>query len=635
MSMFDMVHKYKIVLQSVLGLIIVSFAFWGVGSYRTAFDDSDVVADVGGIQISRQEFARALEQQRERLSAALGRSIDPSALDTPTMRRELLDGMITQRVLALYAAKRNMRVSDEQLREAIAGIPAFQEGGKFSIEQYRRLLRAQNLGEAQFENNMRSDLVIQQLSAGLADTAFISKAVARRFAEAREQQREVSQFTLSPEQFRDQVKIAPEAVETYYKDHPREFETPEQMRVEYVVLNREELAKRESVSPDEVKAIYEQNYAARHKEREAARTKIEQLLGEARKNPDRFAALAKEHSQDPGSAPQGGDLGYFGRGAMVKPFEDAAFGLKAGEISPVVESDFGYHIIKLTGIRKGEGGAEERSASHILINAPQDAKSLEEARPEIESQIKGQRVAKAFAEAAESFSNTAYEQPDSLEPLVKKFQLKVQQSGWLTRQPDPDGKGPLDGARARAALFTDDVIRNKRNAEVVEVAPGELVAARMVEHKPAAMRPLDAVREEIVKLLTEKEARELARQAGEAMLADLRAGKPASVKWSAPKPVSRVEPGDLDALAIAAVFRVDAAKVPAYAGLGAGSKGYTLFRISGVTEPRSLDEQALAESQFGLGRQEAREDLQDFLAGVRARTDIEINPANVQLQPAN
>lgn len=630
--MFDLVHKYKIVLQIILGMIVVSFAFWGVGSYRTAFDDSDVVADVGGVKISRQEFARALEQQRERLAQALGRGIDPAALDTPAMRRELLDGMITQRVLALYAAKQNMRVSDEQLREAIAGIPAFQENGKFSIEQYRRLLRAQNLGEAQFEQDMRSDLVMQQLSAGVADTAFVAKAVARGFAEAREQRREISQHTLSPDQYRGKVKVTPEAIEAYYKEHPREFETPEQMRVEYVVLSREELARRERVSPDEVKAVYEQNYAARHTEREAARAKVESILAEARKNPDRFAELAKEHSQDPGSAPQGGDLGYFGRGAMVKPFEDAAFKLKEGELSPVVESDFGYHIIKLTGIRKGDGGAEERSASHILINAPQDAKSFEEARPEIEEQIKQQRIAKAFAEAAESFSNTAYEQPDSLEPLAKKFGLNLQKSDWLTRQPDPEGKGPLDGARLRAAIFTDDVIRNKRNSEAVEVAPGKLVAARLLEHRPAAMRPLDAVRGEITALLADKEARELAQKAGEAMLAELRAGKPANVKWSAPKTVSRAEPGDLDAWALAAVFRADVAKLPAYAGLGTGAKGYTLFRISSVAEPRGLDEQALAASQFGLARQEAREDLQDFVAGVRERTKVEVNPVGIEKQ---
>lgn len=631
--MFDLVHKHKIFLIAILAMIVVSFAFFGVQSYVTGFDSSRVVAEVGGITIGQQEFARATAQQRERLAAALGRGVDPASLDTPAMRRELLDGMISQRVLALFAARQNLRVGDEQLRDAIAGIPAFHEGGKFSMEQYRALLRAQNLSEAQFEQDMRSDLLMQQISSGVSDSAFVAKSVARRLAEAREQKREVSQFTLSPNEFRSQVKLAPDAVEAYYKASPKQFESPEQLRVEYVLLSRDLLAERETVNPAEIKAIYEQTFASRYKEREAARAKAAEILAEVRKNPDRFAELAKQHSQDTGSAPQGGDLGYFGRGAMVKPFEDAAFELKDGEIGPVVESEFGYHIIKMTGTRKGEGGAEERSASHILINAPQGAKSFEDAKPEIEAQIKRQRLAKKFAESAESFSNIAYEQPDTLKPLADKFKLEVQTSDWLTRRPG-EGKGPLDSPRARAALFTEDVIKNKRNSEAVEAAPGVLMAARIVDYKPAAMRPLDAVRGEIVQLLTDDAAQALAQKSGEAMLAELLAGKSADVKWSAPRTVSREDRNALDARSLAAVFRVDTAKLPAYTGVGFGRNGYAIFRISGVTDSRGLDDQKLAASQFGLARQEAREDFQSFVAGLRARTKIEINPASLeQRQP--
>jgi peptidyl-prolyl cis-trans isomerase D len=627
--MFDLVHKHKLILQSFLGLIALSFALWGVQSYRGAFSSSDTVADVGGIRISQHEFGRELEQQRERLMAMLGKSFDATAFDTVQMRRELLEGMISQRVLAVFASRYNMAVNDQQLREAIAGVPAFHENGKFSIDRYRSLLRAQNLTEAQFEHGLRGDLVMQQVSAGIADSAFAPRAVARYLAAARAQTRTISEQVYAPEQFRGQVKLAADAVEAYYKANPKAFEAPEQVRAEFVVLSRDAMAEREKVSADDVRAHYEQTMAPRFKQRAEARRKIEEILAEAKKNPERFAELAKANSQDPGSAREGGSLGYFARGSMVKPFEDAAFKLKPGEISPVVETEFGFHIIRLNAVRKGEGGAEERSASHILITAPKDAKDFDAARGEIEAELRRQRMLKKFPESAEAFSNMAYEQPDSLQPLAERFGLKIERSGWLTRQGE-EGAGPLENARLRAQLFTDDAIKNKRNTEAIEVSPGTLVAARIVEHRPAALRPLDEVRAEIGRMLTEREAQRLAREAGEAKLAELRAGKDAGVHWGAsPRTVSREKPGELDRGAQAAVFGADVSKLPAYIGVSLGDKGYALYRISSVTDVTDLDERRLATSQFGLARQEAREDYQSFVAGLRGRTSIKINEQNL------
>jgi peptidyl-prolyl cis-trans isomerase D len=626
--MFDLVHKNKLILQIFLAVIALSFALWGVQSYRGVFDSSDTVADVGGIRITQQEFARELEKQRERLVAMLGRGFDAAAFDTPEMRRELLDNMVAQRVLAVFASRHNMVVGDQQLREAIAGVPAFHEDGKFSLERYRSLLRAQNLTEPQFEQDLRGDLVMAQVSAGIADSAFAPKTVARRLAAARAQTRAISEHVFSTDQYRSQVKLGPDAVEAYYKANPKAFESPEQVRAEYVVLSQTAMAEREKVDDGEVRAYYEQTMAPRFKERAAARRKIDEILAQARKDPGRFAELAKAHSQDPGSAQDGGSLGYFGRGAMVKPFEDAVFKLKQGEISPVVETEFGFHIIRLTGVRKGDGGAEERSASHILITAPKDAKDFDAARPEIEAELKRQRLLKKFPESAESFSNVAYEQPDSLQPLADRFNLKIERTEWLSRAGD-DSTGPLANARLRAALFTDDAIRNKRNTEAVEVSPGMLVAARVVEHRPAALRPLDEVRAEINRMLVEREAEALARQAAEAKLAELRAGKDAGIRWPAPRTVSREKPAELDRGAQAVVFGADVSKLPAYVGVSLGVKGHALYKILSVTEATSLDEQRLSTSQFGLARQEAREDYQSFIGGLRGRTDIQVNEKNL------
>jgi len=626
--MFTLLRKNKIILQLFLGVIALSFALWGVQSYETVFSSSDTVAEVGGIRITQREFARALEQQRERLTAMLGRGYDPAAFDTAEMRRELLDSMISQRVLAVFAARHDMTVGDQQLREAIAGVPAFHEDGKFSLERYRSLLRAQNLTEAQFEYDLRGDLVMQQVTAGVADSAFAPRAVARRLAAARAQTREAAEQIFSPEQFRAQVKLAPDAVAAYYKANPKEFESPEQVRAEFVVLSQAAMAERETVDAGEVRAYYDQTMAPRFRERTEARQRIDGILAEARKNPERFAELAKAHSQDTGSAQEGGALGYFGRGAMVKPFEDAVFRLKQGEISPVVETEFGFHIIRLTGVRKGDRGADERAASHILITAPKDAKAFEAARAEIEAELKRQRLLKKFPESAEAFSNVAYEQPDSLQPLAERFGLKIERSGWLSRESE-QGDDPLANRRLRTALFTEEAIRLKRNTEVVEVSPGTLVAARVAEHKPAALRPFDEVRADIGRMLAEREALALARRAGEEKLAALAAGKDAGIRWPAPRTVSREKPEGLDGGALAAVFGADASKLPAYVGVSLGDRGYALYRISGVNDATDLGDQRLTASQFGLARQRAREDYLSFVAGMRARTDIRINEQNL------
>jgi peptidyl-prolyl cis-trans isomerase D len=624
--MFEIVDKHKRLLQFFLVLIIgPTFLFFGIESYNSSSVSSGEVAEVGGAPITTQEFEQALSQQRNRLRSTFGGNIDPAMFDTPEARKELLDSLIDRRVLLDYTYRRNMVAGDAQIRDFIANYPAFQEDGQFSRARYDALLRAQNLSPAGFEAQLRTDIALEQLTDGLAQSAFVSEAVAQRFAVARAESREISRAVLTAGQFTAQAKVTPEDIETYYKNNPKEFETPEQVRAAYVTLNRDDLAAQEKISPEEVQKQYDARVAPQAKAREEAHAKAEEVLAELRKDPSRFEELARKYSQDSGSAAQGGDLGFFGRGAMVKPFEDAVFKLKPGEISPIVASDFGFHIIQLVEVKPGKDG--ERHARHILFTAPAAEKDPATARKEIEEELKRQAVARKYPEAAENFSNLAYEQPDSLQPLADRFHLKINESaGWLSRTA---GRPPLDNPRLLEALFSTDAINGKQNTEAVEVAPGRLIVARVVEHRPAAMRKLDDVRDDIRKTLVERNAAQLAREAGAQKLKALQAGENAGLGWGEAKSVSRENPAGLDAEALAAVFKADAAKLPAYAGV-AIPDGYAIYRIGKVQTPAQIDPQRARAAAFALAQLNARAQFNGFLEGLRERADIEINDAELQ-----
>jgi peptidyl-prolyl cis-trans isomerase D len=626
--MFDFIGKHKRLLQVLLALLLVPpFAFFGIQTFDWGGSRGGDLADVDGSRITVREFAVAQERQRDQLRSVLGRNFDPAYLDTPEARRELLDSLVAQRVLALYMARNQMVVTDGQVRELIEAQPAFRQDDKFSLANYQAFIRAQGKSEVQFEAELRSDLALRQLASGLLDSAIVARTTARRLTAARAQAREVSESLLPASQFLGQVKLATDAVDAYYRSHPKEFEAPEQVRAEYVELSLDALLAEEAVGPEEVKAAYEASQAPRRREYLEARKKAEALLAEVRKEPARFGEIAKANSQDSGSAAQGGDLGWFGRGAMVKPFEDAVFRLKPNEVSPLVATEFGLHIIQLTGIRKAEGGAgEERRARHILMSAPAEAKDFDAARPEIERDLKRSRVQKRFPELAEAFSNLAYEQPDSLRPLAERFKLKVAATDWISRASAPP---PLGNAKLLAALFSDDAVRNKRNTEAVETEPGRLVVARVLEHKPAAVRPLDEVRGEIAKKLTQDEALRLAREAGAARLKRLESGQDPGVGWSPARTVSREAPGGLDPRAVGPVFRADASKLPAYVGVDLAPAAYAVYRVSKVIEATAIDDAKLRANETGLARQEARETYDAFVASLRSRAKIAVYEQNL------
>jgi peptidyl-prolyl cis-trans isomerase D len=343
-----------------------------------------------------------------------------------------------------------------------------------------------------------------------------------------------------------------------------------------------------------------------------ARAKADEILAEVRKNTGSFAELARKHSNDPGSAAQGGDLGFFGQGMMVKPFEEATFALKVGEISGVVASDFGFHIIRLTDIH------------------PAKEKPLSAVRDEIAAELKNTAAARKFAEAAENFSNVVYEQSDSLKPAAEQFKLTIKQTDWLGRQPNP-AHAPLNNEKLLAAVFSDDAVKNKRNTEAVEVAPNTLVAARVVDYKPSARQPLAEVKTAIETSLQRQEALALARQDGESRLAALRKGED-HANWSATKVVSRLDGRALPAPALQPVFRMAGDKLPAYEGVEIPGAGYLLVKLNKIEPGEAMDAARKQGILSQLTNLKAQEDVQNYLAALRTRYKVEIHATALEAQ---
>lgn len=626
--MFNLVHNNKRLMQIVLGLVALPFAFWGIDSYQRVMSRAGDVAEAGGQKITEQEFDEALRQQQERLRGMLGRNFDTALLDSPAMRMEVLEGMISQRLLMQHAMRNHLTVSNEMLVETIMSIPAFQVDGKFSRERYDAVLRNERMSSEAFDAALRRDLLVQQLTGALADSGLASKAASRQFARLRAQRREIAEHRIQPDAQLAQSRITADAVRAFYDGNPARFQVPEEVSVEYLVLSTDALLASEQVGADEIKSYYESNISkygepeqrrashiliavksgAGDAEKAKARERAAQILSQLRKAPDSFAELAKKNSGDPGSASQGGDLGFFSRGMMVRPFEEAAFRLKPNQISDLVESDFGFHIIKITGIKAGK------------------VKSLELARPEIEREVKKQRAGRRFAEAAEAFSNLVYEQSESLGPAAERFKLAVQRAQGVTRQGAP--VPALNNPRLLAALFADDSVKNRRNTEAVETAPGILVSARVLDHKPASQRPFDEVKSELARQLARQEAVMLARKQGEVRLEELKKGNASAVRFGTTKLVSRDEPQDLGPEALSGIFGADASKLPAYTGVDSNS-GYAIYRVSRVVDVEP-DETRARSVQSELGRAGGTQEFKSFLDGLRADAKVEINKAALE-----
>lgn len=631
--MLDFVrNNRRLMLLLLLLLVFPSFVFFGVESYSRFMDSSHDAAKVDGRVITVQEVDNVVRDQSERARQMLGERYNALDFEGPRARQEALDQLILQRVVANEIGRGHLTASDQQVREAINAMPAIgqlprKDNGAIDDKAYIQLLAAQGLTPEQFDSRIRFDLATRQLGLSVAATGFLPNSLIDRLIAVRDQQREVQALVLKPADYTAKVKPDAPALKAYYESHQSAFSLPEQAKVEYVVLSGDALAAAQTVTPEQVKSYYDSN-AARFRteeqrrashiliaapkdapaaQRQAAKDKATKLLEEVRKHPETFADVARKESQDPGSAQKGGDLGFMGRGALVKPFEDAMFALKENQVSDVVETDYGYHIIRLTGIQ------------------PAATKPLDEVRPELEAELRKQLAGKQYAEQADAFGNMVYEQSDSLKPAAEKFHLTIQSADNVTRTPNPalGAQNPLNNEKLLKALFSDDAIKNKRNTEAVQVGPNTLVAARIVEYRPATVRKYDDVEPLVREGYIVQQAAELARKDGEARLEALKKGG-AAEGFGAVTTVSRTKADGISPKAVEAIMRADAGKLPAAVGVDLGGQGYGLYRITAVKQPAQADANRRKAEAQQLAQVAGGADLEAYYESLKARSKVKV-----------
>lgn len=584
--MFDTIRDHKKFLMGfLLILIIPSFVLFGIEGYSRFNEGGPPVATVDGKKITRMEWDRFHQEESQRVRQAMPQ-IDAKLLDSEEARYATLERLVRQRVMAAAATQAHLYTSDSRLASYLQQDPAIaglrKADGTLDVEAYRQLLARQGMTPEGFEASVRSELSQRQVIEGVNSTAFSPTGVAKVSLNAFFEQRQVRVIPFSAGDQAARVQITDADIEAFHKDNPQLFQAPEQVDIEYLVLDAAALERSVTLNEADVRAYYDQNAqrlsgdeqrrashillsvpaGASAADKDAVKAKAQALLEQVRKEPQKFAELAKANSQDPGSADLGGDLDFFARGAMVKPFEDAVFGLKKGDIAELVETEFGFHIIRLTDIK-----------------APA-RRSFEDMRASIETDLRKQQAQRLFAESADTFSNTVYEQADSLQPAADRLKLTVQTAKGLTRQ-GVGQTGVLANPRLLQALFAADTINSKRNIEAVETGANQLVSARVVQHRPARTLELSEVREQATAALKARRAGEMARAAGEKRLQELQSGG-STAGLPAAATISRGIQTSLPPQVLNAALSTDPASLPKWIGVSLGDRGYAVVQVEKV-----------------------------------------------------
>ncbi len=597
--------------------IIPSFVVTGIYSYNRMSDSENDLATVGDTSITMMDFDNAKRQYLDNFRRQMGQSFKPNMLDTAEARASILAALISDRTISLEIASEYMNVGEADAINLVKQAPAFQRDGKFSTEAYQQFLNSMGKSDEQFVLELRRDLTRQMLLSAVSQTTQASNTVAQRIHDLLTEERTIRTFEIKPTAFLKSVSVTDAEAQSYYDQNKSLFAVPESVDIEYVVLSPESY-KNIKASEDDIKTFYEQNLqrfstpeerrashiliAVNNEKTDAdAKKEADEIYKQLQADPSKFAQLAKSKSADPGSARQGGDLGFFQKGMMVPEFDNAVFSGKKGDLVAPVKTQFGYHIIKIVDVK------------------PAQAKPLKEVRAEIEALYQQQAAIRAFAENAENFSNMVYEQSESLQPVAERFGLKIQTVKNVTR----DFEDQLINPNVIEALYGFDVLEDKRNSNAIEVASNTLLSARVTAHHKQTVKTFDEVKGDIVATLKNQKATEAARAQGSADIAKLLDKKSASGKFGDKMVISRERPGAYAYEVVTAALRPEANKLPTYTGVQTQDGSYFVIEVQSSKKIEASPEQ-LAMRKAELAQLYSNPEQAAFISGLETKFGTQI-----------
>jgi peptidyl-prolyl cis-trans isomerase D len=616
----------------VLGVIFVTFAFFGLNSYLK----SNVVtyaAAVNDVEIPPGALQRAYQQLRTRMRDMLGSNYDPALLNETTLKETALQQLIREELLRQEAESQGFAVSSQLIAARINAVESFRENGGFSKTRYEQVLRMQGMSPGEFERRLGREILIAQLRNGIVDTTAATSMDLKEAVRMEGQQRRFRYLVLPAARAAEQVEISDQEIADYYKAHSRDFMTPERVRIQYLELDAATLDTGTVPDEESVEALYneqsdqyvtEEQRHTRHilvrllpdadeAAITAARQKAESLMQRIEAGED-FAELAREESDDPGSAPGGGDLGFFGRGLMVPEFDEAVFSMKVGERRGPVKSSFGFHIIELLEIK------------------PEQVTPLDAVRDQLVDQLLAAQRSELFYEQSETLATLTYEQPDTLEGAAESLGLEIRESDWFSRA---GGPGITENPAIVDTAFSEEVLLDGNNSDPVEIGEDHVVVIRVLEHQEAAPQTLDAVRDLVVERLKDEKARELAGEQGKALLAAVQAGE--TLDAVAEKQGLKVVATEMlgrradkpDSGMVQAAFALpppDDATTPVYGDYIDPDGDYVIIALDEVRDGNfaALPEAVRKQTRDNLGQVMGMEEMDAIMAGLKAQAVIQI-----------